>query len=50
MSEILEQTKIITDEQAQKVKKSFEKQGKVIKGDCFEDLLDNIDKVRIKRR
>lgn len=50
MSEIIEQTKTITDEEAQKVKESFEKQDKVIKGDCFEDLLDNIDKVRTKRR
>lgn len=44
MSEIIEQTKLITNEDAQKVKEEFEKQSNIIKGDCFEGLLDNIDK------
>lgn len=50
MSEIIEQTKIITDEEAQKVKDNFAKQSDIIKGDCFEGLLDNIDKTRNKSK
>lgn len=50
MSEIIEQTKLITDEEAQKVKEDFAKQSDIIKGDCFEGLLDNIDKIRNKPR
>lgn len=44
MSKIIEQTRLLSQEQVQKAKEEFEKQGDIIKGDCFEDLLDKIDK------
>ncbi len=36
--------KLLTDEQAAKVKEEFEKNPNVIKGNCFDELLDNFDK------
>ena len=44
MSEIVEQTKLLKNEEVEKVREEFEKQGDLIKGDCFSDLLDNVDK------
>ncbi len=47
MSEIVEQTKILTDEQAAKIVEEFDGNPNVIKGNCFDNLLDNIDKSRV---
>lgn len=44
MSEIVEQTKLLKQEEVEKIRQEFEKQGGLIKGDCFSELLDNIDK------
>lgn len=44
MSEIVEQTKLLKQEEVEKVRKEFEKQDGLIKGDCFSELLDNVDK------
>jgi len=44
MSEILSQTKLLSKEQVQKIKEEFAKQPDVIKGNCFSDLLDKVDK------
>lgn len=47
--EIIEQTKIITDEAANKVVKEFENKV-TIKGNSFEEFLDNTDKVRDRQK
>lgn len=44
MDEILSQTKLLSQEQVDKLKEEFAKQDDLIKGDCFSDLLDNVDK------
>ena len=44
MDEILSQTKLLSKEQVEKLKEEFAKQEDLIKGDCFSDLLDNVDK------
>lgn len=44
MAEIIEQTKLLNHEEAEKLREEFEQQGELIKGDCFLNLLDNIDK------
>jgi len=44
MAEILSQTKLLSKEEVEKVKEEFVKQDDLIKGACFSDLLDNIDK------
>lgn len=44
MSEIVEQTKLLKKEEVEKAREEFEKQTDLIKGDCFSDLLDNVDK------
>jgi hypothetical protein len=44
MSEIVEQTKLLKKEEVEKTRKEFEKQSDLIKGNCFSDLLDNVDK------
>lgn len=41
---ILEITRLISDEEAQKVVEKFKNKPDVIKGKSFDDLLDNIDK------
>ena len=40
----IENRRLLTDEQAQKVKEEFEKKPNIIKGNCFDELLDNVDK------
>jgi len=47
-SEILEQTRLLSKEEVEKVRAEFESQGDIIKGSCFAELLDNIDKHRNK--
>ena len=42
--EIVEQTKLLKKEEVEKVREEFQKQNDIIKGDCFSDLLDNVDK------
>ena len=42
--EIVEQTRLQSKEQVEKAKMEFNKQEHVIKGECFSELLDNIDK------
>ena len=44
MVEILSQTKLLGKEEVEKVREEFVKQNDLIKGDCFSDLLENIDK------
>lgn len=44
MEEIVEQTKLLSKEEVTKIRKEFEKQSDIIKGECFSDLLDNVDK------
>lgn len=44
MSEIVEQTKLLKKEEVEKIREEFEKQSHLIKGNCFSDLLDNVDK------
>ena len=43
MVEILSQTKLLSKEEVEKVKEEFAKQGDLIKGNCFSDLLENVD-------
>ena len=42
--EIVEQTRLLSKEQVEKAKMEFNKQEHVIKGECFSELLDNVDK------
>ena len=44
MNEILSQTRLISEEEVRKFKEEFAKQDDLIKGDCFSDLLDEVDK------
>ncbi len=44
MSEILSQTRLVSEDEVKKLKEEFVKQDDLIKGDCFLDLLDEIDK------
>ena len=44
MTEILSQTKLLSKEEVEKVKKEFAKQSDLIKGNCFSNLLENVDK------
>ncbi len=44
MAEILSQTKLLSKEEVEKVKEEFAKQDDLIKGNCFSDLLENVDK------
>lgn len=44
MDEILSQTRLISEEEVKKLREEFSKQDDLIKGDCFSDLLDEIDK------
>lgn len=44
MDDILSQTKLLSKEEVEKLKEEFAKQEDLIQGDCFSDLLDNVDK------
>ena len=44
MDDILSQTRLISEEEVEKLKEEFAKQNDLIKGDCFSDLLDEVDK------
>ena len=44
MGEILSQTRLISEEEVEKLREEFAKQNDLIKGDCFSDLLDEVDK------
>ncbi len=44
MDDIISQTRLISKEEVEKLKEKFAKQEDLIKGDCFSDLLDNVDK------
>ena len=44
MNDILSQTRLISEEEVEKLKEKFAKQNDLIKGDCFSDLLDEVDK------
>ncbi len=46
MDEILSQTRLISEEEVEKLREEFAKQNDLIKGDCFSDLLDEVDKHR----
>ncbi len=44
MDVILSQTRLISEEDAKKVREEFEQQEDVIKVSCFSDFLEEIDK------
>lgn len=46
MAEIVDQTKLLNKEEVTKLREEFEAQSDIIKGSCFAELLDNIDKHR----
>lgn len=48
MTNILEQTRLITKSEAEKVVQKFMKKTDILKGISFDDLLDNIDKHKFK--
>ena len=44
MSEIIEQTRLLSEKEIKLIRAEFKKQPNIIKGSCFDEFLDNIDK------